>query len=324
MTAPLYPGLPENALLVLIGASGAGKSTLAGTWPEHQVVSLDRLRGVMADDCGAQEATADAVDAMHLIVDRRMARRLNTVVDATSVYAKDRAPLVDAAKRHGMPVIAVLVSTPLPVCIERQQTRPANRSVPDDTVTAQHQAMLHSHPNLRAEGFNEVVFSDQLHRLEPLLRRASHAQRTEQGRDGDDSLGDLVRCYFGSEVMPLWRWRDGSQLAGGDRVGEIRLGPDRLVLALRSDVAGDGEVDIGFDLLVACPVDDDCDAPAWAPVCSVTDLLAAHTSDTGQHPDTACTVHGDLGDVDQEADYPDDDPEGRADLEAQAMEAVRG
>ncbi|MER6961799.1 hypothetical protein [Streptomyces sp. NPDC000618] len=46
-----------------------------------------------------------------------------------------------------------------------------------------------------------------------------------------------------SEVLPLWHWRDGSQLAGGDRVGEIRLGPDRPVHAPRSDVA--------------CPVDDE-------------------------------------------------------------------
>jgi ABC-type phosphate/phosphonate transport system ATPase subunit len=31
MISVLYPGLPENGLIVLIGASGAGKSTLACT-----------------------------------------------------------------------------------------------------------------------------------------------------------------------------------------------------------------------------------------------------------------------------------------------------
>lgn len=102
---PLYPQLPERALIVLIGASKAGKTTLARTWPAFQVLSLDTLRGWASDDEGCQEATPDVVDALHLLVDRRMARRHNTVVDATNVSTADRAPLVAAARRHGMPAI---------------------------------------------------------------------------------------------------------------------------------------------------------------------------------------------------------------------------
>ncbi|MFI8234944.1 AAA family ATPase [Streptomyces sp. NPDC085900] len=147
----------ESVLIVLIGASGAGKSTVASRWPATRVVSLDQLRGVMSDDCGDQSATADAVEALHLIVDRRMARGLTTVVDATSVFAKDRAVLLDAARRHGMPAIAVVVDTPLPVCIERQKARPPSRRVPEATVTAQHQAMREALPRLESEGFTRVV-----------------------------------------------------------------------------------------------------------------------------------------------------------------------
>ncbi|MGW0632979.1 AAA family ATPase [Streptomyces sp. NPDC002758] len=297
MTAPRYPDLPNNALLVLIGASGAGKSTIAATWPVSQVVSLDRLRGVMADDCGDQSATADAVDAMHLIVNRRMARGLNTVVDATSVYAKDRAPLVDAAKRHGMPVIAVIVLTPLSVCIERQQVRPANRSVPEDTVTAQYQAMVHSHPSLRAEGFNDVVFSDTLCRLEPLLGLVSGSRIQELGEDG---LGELIfpRRFFGPELLPLWRWEDDSDLAGGDRVAEIRIGQQYLTLALRTDIDGEGSV--GFEVLLPCPFDDECVGIAWAPAYNVPDLWAALTGARDNDPDIVCTVHGASDDIDQD------------------------
>ncbi|MFE7854425.1 AAA family ATPase [Streptomyces sp. NPDC057403] len=302
MNAPLYPDLPKNALLVLIGPSGSGKSTLAATWPPHQVVSLDHLRGVMSDSCGDQSATADAVDAMLLIVDRRMARGLNTVVDATSVLAKDRAVLVDAAKRHGMPVIAILVSTPLPVCIERQQDRPADRSVHEDTVTAQHQAMVRSHPNLRSEGFNEVFFSDSLYRLEPLLEQISNTRIRELGTGGSDGLGDLILpCrYFGAELLPLWRWKDGSRLAGDDRVAEIRIGQQYLTLALRTDIDGEGSV--GFEVLLPCPFDDECEGEAWAPAYTVTDLWGALTGDRDQDPDIVCTVHGGVDDVDQEAD----------------------
>ncbi|MGW1620528.1 AAA family ATPase [Streptomyces sp. NPDC002172] len=300
MTALLYPDLPKNALVVLIGASGAGKSVLAATWPPHQVVSLDGLRGVMADDCGDQSATADAVDAMLLIVHRRMARGLNTVVDATSVLAKDRALLVDAAKKHNMPVIAVIVATPLPVCIERQQTRPANRAVPNSVVADQHRAMVASHPKLRAEGFNEVFFSDSLYRLEPLLEKISNTRVLELGQGGDDGLGDLIvpRRFFGPELMPLWRWKDGSRLAGDDRVAEIRIGQQYLTLALRTDI--DGEGSLGFEILLPCPFDDDCEGEAWAPAYTVTDLWGALTGGRDQDPDIVCTVHGGFDDVDQE------------------------
>jgi predicted kinase len=50
MTSLIYPELPENGLVVLIGASGAGKSTLAGTWPATQVLSLGALHGAVSDD----------------------------------------------------------------------------------------------------------------------------------------------------------------------------------------------------------------------------------------------------------------------------------
>ncbi|MGX1025438.1 putative kinase [Streptomyces ambofaciens] len=327
MTSVLYPDLPENGLIVLIGASGSGKSTLARTWPASQVLSLDDLRGTVSDDPGRQDATADAADVLKLILERRMARKLNTVIDATNVEQTVRVELVMAAKRHGMPTVAVIVATPLPVCLERQGPRPANRRVPEDVVRAQHQAMVASHQRLAAEGFNTVVFADALYRLEPLLERLSQVREADLGRDGSEGLGDLwlARRFFGPEILPLWRWRPGSDLVTGrDRVAEIRLGQQYLTLALREDV--DGEGDFGFDVLLPCPFDPECDGQAWAPAYSVSCLFRALTGAMDNAPDLVCTVHGDGDGVNQEADdhaLQDDDPEGRADLEAQYADAVR-
>lgn len=321
---PLDTTIPDPALIVMIGASGSGKSTLASSWPATQVLELDAFRAMVSDRAGDQVATEAAVTVMHAALKARMARQLTTVISDTNTDARVRKGLIDAARAHGVPVVALLVATPADVCVWRQAVRDPDRAVPEDVVHRQHADAVTAFPQLRGEGFDHVVLADNIHRLEQLLKRASDARRRDMGWDGGDGLGSLllVRRVFGPDVLPLWTWREGSDLAGGDRVGEIRFGKDRLVLALRTDV--DGEGDFGFDLLTYCAYDDECDARAWQPVHSVTDLLAAHTSDR-PHPDAVCTVHGGPDDVDQEADDhdQDDDPEGRADLEEQFAAAVR-
>ncbi|MFE9404783.1 AAA family ATPase [Streptomyces sp. NPDC006530] len=287
--------------------------------------SASTRRSNREDDAGDQAATEAAVTVMHAALKARMARRLTTVISDTNTDAGVRKSLINAARAHGVPVVALLVATPADVCVRRQDVRGPDRAVPEDVVRRQHADAVAAFPQLRGEGFDHVVFADHIHRLEPFLQRASDARRRDMGWDGGAGLGSLllVRRVFGPDVLPLWTWRDGSDLAGGDRVGEIRLGKDRLLLALRTNV--DGEGDTGFDLLTCCPYEDDCTARAWQPVYSVTDLLVAHTSDR-PHPDTVCTVHGGPDDVGQEADDHDrawdDDPEGRADLEAQAVKAI--
>ncbi|MET7695647.1 hypothetical protein ABZT06_48635 [Streptomyces sp. NPDC005483] len=108
-------------------------------------------------------------------------------------------------------------SRELSLCLARQDPRPANRTVPQDVVIRQFKQMLRSYPNLAAEGFDEVVFSDSLHRLLPYLKRLSEARAADLGLDGGDGLGDplLVRRVFGPEIVPLWRRKPGSNLAGG-------------------------------------------------------------------------------------------------------------
>jgi hypothetical protein len=250
--------------------------------------------------------------------------------NATSAKQSDRADLVARARRHGVPTVALLVATPVSVCVARQLDRPANRSVPKAVVEAQHAAIVDAFPGLPGEGFDHVVFAESIDRLEPLLQRLSERRRDEQGLNGSDGFGDLLlvqRC-FGPEILPMWRWLDGSQLAGGDRVGEILLGGRSLTLALRQGV--DGEGDIGFDILLPCPASedgDDCPGPAWAPVCTVSDLYKACRGELDDDEGLVCAGCGHEGKIDHEAaDHAygaDDDPQGQADLEAQYAEAVR-
>ncbi|MFD8826918.1 AAA family ATPase [Streptomyces sp. NPDC059605] len=312
---PLDTTIPDPALIVLIGPAGAGKSTLASTWHPTQVLELDAFRAMVSGCEGDQSATPDAATVMHATLKARMARRLTTVISDTNTDARVRKGLIDAARAHGVPVVALLVATPADVCVWRQAVREPARAVPEDVVRRQHAETVAAFPNLRDEGFDHVVFADTIHRLEPLLKRASDTRRRDMGWDGSDGLGSLllVRRVFGNDVLPLWTWREGSDLAGGDRAGEIRLGKDRLVLALRTNTDGAG--DFGFDLLTECPVDDECTAPAWIPAHSVTTLLDAITGSLTD-ADTVCTVHGDGADH-------DDQDDGLKDLAAPYADAIR-
>ncbi|RCH65495.1 ATP/GTP-binding protein [Streptomyces sp. SDr-06] len=316
---PVDTTIPEPSLVCLIGAAGSGKSTWASTWPDTQVLELDRFRALVSDDAGCQESTGDAVFALQAVLEARLARRKMTVVDSTNCELAVRADLIATARRHGVPTVALVVPTPVSVCVERQEGRPANRRLPEQVVRAQHAATVDAFPGLPAEGFDHVVVAENVCRLQALLQPLSDARCADLGWDDSEGLGDLllVRRIFGPEILPMWRWRDGSQLADGDRVAEIRLGADCIVLAQRNDV--DGEGDVGFEVLVGCAADDECEGRAWVPAYNVSDLLRALTGELMNDPDVHCTIHGQGGDADQ-----DDDPKGRADLEAQALEAIGG
>lgn len=278
--------IPDPALVVLIGQSGSGKSTLAGTWPASQVLELDHYRALVADDPGDQDATSDAAFVLESVLDARLERGLNCVVDATNTDRTVRSGLLKIAARHGMPTVALLMSTTLPAALERNSGRPANRRVPDNVVRAQYAAMIAAHPGLHAEGFDHVVFSDAIGRLQPLLHRVSEQQIRELG--WDDSVPGrgrelLVRRCFGPEVARLATWQDGSTRAGGAPVVVIQAGEEYLTLALR--YTADGPV---FEVQLPCPTYESCPGPAWLPVHSADDLLQAHRGDLDSERELTC------------------------------------
>lgn len=332
---------PDPCVVVLIGPAGSGKSSLASTWEPTQVLSLDHYRALVSDSPGDQSATGDAVFALLRVLEARLRRGLTSVIDATSTNPDDRATLLATARRYGVPTAAVIVPTPLEVCLARNAARTGDRHVPEDTVRAQHQAMVAtaSPARLRLEGFDYAEFApslQRLNRLGALLQRVSDTRRRELGLDGDDSLGNeerLLRCFFGPEIARLATWKDVSDLVTGeDRVVVLEVAGDYRTLAFRADA--DGEGNYGFDVLVPCPTDADdederCVGPAWLPAYSATDLLRAYE---GQHKicdGLICEGCGYESETDHEAaDWEagadtGDDPEGHADLQTQYAEAVR-
>ncbi len=200
--APRTLVIPTPSLVVLIGAAGSGKSTFARHWfPTTATVSSDACRAMVADDESDQSATGDAFDLVHLLVHKRLHRRRLTVVDATNVQAVGRRPLLDLARRHHLPVIALVFDASLETCRARAASR-GGRVVPDAVIERQIADLAQALPQLPDEGYRAIHHIDpdvdprMLDvRLEPL------ASNRPERRGPFDIIGDVHGC--GDELEAL-------------------------------------------------------------------------------------------------------------------------
>ncbi|MEW2265941.1 AAA family ATPase [Streptomyces sp. NPDC047853] len=268
--------IPEPSVIVMIGASGSGKSTLTRTWPADYRLELDSYRWAVSGDAGDQEATADAVFLLDAVLERRTARGLTCVVDATNTRFDVRKRLIEAAHAHQLPAAAVVMTTPLEQCLARNARRPANRRVPDAVVRHQFQQIAAARPGLRAEGFDHVVTDDRLMRLRALLQRSVDRIHADHQVDGDHSERArrvLARRFFGEDLAEAFHWTH--LRPNHDPVGALAVGGDEITLAYRTWFPD--PMDWGFEAQVPCL--GGCSGPAWVPVRSPMDLLAVYDDD---------------------------------------------
>jgi predicted kinase len=110
---------------------------------------------MVADDENDQAATIAAFDVLHLIAAKRLEAGRLTVIDATNVQPESRRPLIDLAKMHHRPAVAVVFDLPASVCLERNNRR-ADRTVGRDVILRQRDWMHRSMRFLGPEGFDSV------------------------------------------------------------------------------------------------------------------------------------------------------------------------
>lgn len=188
--------LTNPSLVLLVGCSGAGKSTLASRlFAPSEIVSLDALRAVVSGDHRDMSATEDAVAVAKEIVERRLRRRLLTVVDGTNLKSEDRRVWTEIAKRTHTLVSAIIVDPGERICHERLKLREGDHYRPR-VVQEQHRLLKRDRFKLaKLDGIRNVatVDTEELANSVTLQRRPLwHDKRDETA--GLDFIGDVHGC----------------------------------------------------------------------------------------------------------------------------------
>ena len=151
---------------MLVGATGAGKSAWASAWfAPDQVVSSDRLRAVVGLGERDQRASRDAFELLDLIVAKRLARGLTTVVDTTGLEPKRRAAWRALAESAGVAAHAVTFDVPDKVARERNRAR--GTPVPAKVVASQLRDAESVFAALPEEGFAGVHAAEPVELVPP-------------------------------------------------------------------------------------------------------------------------------------------------------------
>ncbi len=202
--------LAEGSLVVLVGPPASGKSTWATEqFRPDQVVSSDRVRALVGAGEHDQRAGKDAFDVLDLVVERRLRRRLTTVVDSLGTDAKRRRRWLAAAARAGVPCVAVVFD--VDAGVSRSRNRERDRPIPAKVLSS----MLAAWPDVR-DGLAEDGFAD-VHPAGPVAIVA--ADLVAASAAATRQKEDPMPLEFGLQ-LPRFGWGGGPAVTR-DRLVEV-------------------------------------------------------------------------------------------------------
>ena len=175
--------VPSPCLVVLVGAAASGKSTWASSNARPgEIVSSDHIRQQVGESPHDQKANNDVFELVDEFVRRRLARKLFTIVDATSLDDKGRANYRRLAHDAGVPCVAVAFPTDAATCRKRNNARAM--PVPGHVLKRQLAEFERVAPQLASEGFAAVYDAPAPLRRQPSTDRIAVRPATAAPRLG--------------------------------------------------------------------------------------------------------------------------------------------
>jgi F420-dependent oxidoreductase-like protein len=189
--------VPSPCVVVLVGPGASGKTTWADAhFGPDLIVSSDRLRAVVGTGEDDISASDDAFVLLDLIVQRRMARRLTTVIDTLGLDQVRRQAWLLAARQAQIPCIAVLFDVPPGECRTRNRMR--TRPIPAAALTAQLKAFGPVKAAIDAEGFDLVIDAAPVRAVAPAFSDTAGPAE----RQAESPIGLRFGLHIGSYTFP--------------------------------------------------------------------------------------------------------------------------
>jgi F420-dependent oxidoreductase-like protein len=208
--------LPSPCLVVLVGPAGSGKTRWAGEHLAEHVVSSDALRALVGEAEHDLRASADAFAVLDDVVERRLKRRLTTVIDSLGTDAAKREQWRAIAARHALPCVAVVFD--VPAAQLRRQNRGRVKRVPDDVVRRQLAEWPDVLAAVRAEPFAAVHIAGTVALVAPGLVRRDRGAPTPSATPAAVNE-DRSPLRFGLQI-PQFTW-PGGPVEIGERLRDI-------------------------------------------------------------------------------------------------------
>ena len=141
-----------STLYMMVGCPGSGKSTFAKTL-KGKYISRDEIRFKLLQDKDNYFAKEGEVFQKFIYeIEEGLSKDSDVIVDATHLNKGSRHKLL--SKIHPEKVIAIVMDTPLDVCLQRNAQRSGRALVPEDVIRNMYQNM--TMPNYD-EGFDAII-----------------------------------------------------------------------------------------------------------------------------------------------------------------------
>ena len=150
----------NNTIYIAVGLPGSGKSTYAKNFikdKDIEYLSSDELRAKFGSGETDQTCTNQVFGHIKRKVDEFLKDGKNVLVDATSVNRRERADYINAAKKYGAKVVALVFKMDRDGLIARNQKRgeQGGRVVPDWVID---KMLAKFEEPSTSEGIDEIIY----------------------------------------------------------------------------------------------------------------------------------------------------------------------